>query len=220
MTSFFLPRTQKKERYGSRKDALLPICVTLASCKQDASLPWSDRGHAAGQDFGRHHGKARFRELRARAQLERELYRSKLSFGASNPRHGTSTTTTTPGSRLAPLFGPSSRGPPVLALQKRLVARRYWLGTPNGSFGDSTEQAVCALRKVVGLTRAADGADFQTIGTRADAEAAYQPLRSFVEQLLDGVNPRTLVGVEYILSRLFAHRYLSSDGPIGTSRSG
>jgi peptidoglycan hydrolase-like protein with peptidoglycan-binding domain len=41
-------------------------------------------------------------------------------------------------------------------LQQRLVALHYWLGTPNGEFGDSTEQAVYALQKAAGITR--DGA--------------------------------------------------------------
>ena len=44
-------------------------------------------------------------------------------------------------------------GPPVLALQKELSALGYWLGTPNGSFGDSTQQAVWALQKAAGLSR-------------------------------------------------------------------
>jgi hypothetical protein len=44
----------------------------------------------------------------------------------------------------------------VLALQQRLVALHYWLGTPDGVFGDSTEQAVYALQKAAGIAR--DGA--------------------------------------------------------------
>jgi hypothetical protein len=41
----------------------------------------------------------------------------------------------------------------VLALQNRLVALHYWLGTPDGVFGDSTEQAVYALQKAAGIER-------------------------------------------------------------------
>jgi N-acetylmuramoyl-L-alanine amidase len=41
----------------------------------------------------------------------------------------------------------------VLALQQRLVALHYWLGTPNGVFGDTTEQAVYALQKAAGISR-------------------------------------------------------------------
>ena len=41
----------------------------------------------------------------------------------------------------------------MLALQQRLTVLGYWLGTPNGSFGDSTEQAVYAFEKAAGLSR-------------------------------------------------------------------
>jgi peptidoglycan hydrolase-like protein with peptidoglycan-binding domain len=55
------------------------------------------------------------------------------------------------------LSGPNLRegstGPRVLRLQTRLTALGYWLGTPNGTFGDSTEQAVYAFQKAAGLTR-------------------------------------------------------------------
>jgi len=41
----------------------------------------------------------------------------------------------------------------VLALQQRLASLGYWLGTPDGRFGDSTEQAVYALQKAAGISR-------------------------------------------------------------------
>jgi len=41
----------------------------------------------------------------------------------------------------------------VLALQTRLTSLGYWVGTPNGVFGDSTEQAVYALQKAAGIGR-------------------------------------------------------------------
>ena len=44
-------------------------------------------------------------------------------------------------------------GPAVLALQTHLVSLGYWLGTPDGTFGDSTQQAVYALQKAAGLIR-------------------------------------------------------------------
>ena len=44
-------------------------------------------------------------------------------------------------------------GPAVLALQQRLSTLGYWLGTPDGSFGDSTEQAVYAIQKAAGISR-------------------------------------------------------------------
>ena len=50
-------------------------------------------------------------------------------------------------------LGPGSTGSSVLALQERLTALGYWAGTPDGTFGDSTEQAVYALQKAAGLPR-------------------------------------------------------------------
>jgi hypothetical protein len=48
----------------------------------------------------------------------------------------------------------------VRRLQERLSELGYWLGPPNGVFGDSTQQAVWALQKAAGLSR--DG----VVGTR------------------------------------------------------
>lgn len=47
--------------------------------------------------------------------------------------------------------GDSSWG--IRALQVRLSSLGYWLGAPNGYFGDSTQQAVWALQKAAGLPR-------------------------------------------------------------------
>ncbi|HET9658026.1 MAG TPA: L,D-transpeptidase family protein [Kineosporiaceae bacterium] len=41
----------------------------------------------------------------------------------------------------------------MLALQQRLSALGYWLGTPDGSYGDLTRQAVLALQKAAGIGR-------------------------------------------------------------------
>ncbi|MHA6783284.1 L,D-transpeptidase family protein [Pseudonocardia saturnea] len=62
-------------------------------------------------------------------------------------------------------------GPEVLALQQRLDALGYWLGTPDGSFGGLTEQAVYALQGAAGLTR--DGAVGP--GTRDALDAGVLP---------------------------------------------
>jgi len=48
---------------------------------------------------------------------------------------------------------PGSRGPAVLAMQQSLTALGYWLGTPNGYFSSTTQQAVWALQKAAGLPR-------------------------------------------------------------------
>jgi lipoprotein-anchoring transpeptidase ErfK/SrfK len=52
----------------------------------------------------------------------------------------------------APL-GPGATGPAVVALQQRLSSLGYWLGSPDGHFGETTVQAVYALQKAVGIGR-------------------------------------------------------------------
>ena len=62
-------------------------------------------------------------------------------------------------------LGDSGRS--VLDLQERLTSLGYWLGTPDGTFGDSTQQAVWALQKAAGLTR--DGVvGLQTVAALAN----------------------------------------------------
>jgi lipoprotein-anchoring transpeptidase ErfK/SrfK len=73
------------------------------------------------------------------------------------------TTTTVPA---AANLAPGDSGAQVLALQERLTQLGYWLGTPDGYFGDSTEQAVYALQKAAGLPR--DG----VVGPRTRAALA------------------------------------------------
>jgi peptidoglycan hydrolase-like protein with peptidoglycan-binding domain len=76
------------------------------------------------------------------------------------------TTTTVPAQTSTPALVPGDSGPRVLALQQRLTALGYWLGTPDGYFGDSTEQAVYALQKAAGIGR--DGA----VGPQTEAALA------------------------------------------------
>lgn len=52
-----------------------------------------------------------------------------------------------------PVLRPGSRGAAVVALQKRLAALGYWVGTTSGRYDHETGQAVMALQKVAGLTR-------------------------------------------------------------------
>ena len=61
---------------------------------------------------------------------------------------------------------PGATGAAVLSLQQRLSALGYWLGTPDGTFGDSTEQAVWALQKAAGLSRTG------TVGPQTQAALA------------------------------------------------
>ena len=61
---------------------------------------------------------------------------------------------------------PGATGAAVLSLQQRLSNLGYWLGTPDGTFGDSTEQAVWALQKAAGLSRTG------TVGPQTQAALA------------------------------------------------
>ncbi len=77
------------------------------------------------------------------------------------------------------------QGEKVLALQKRLSGLGYWLGTPDGSFGSLTQQAVFAFQKAAGVSR--DG----VVGPRTK------------RALADGIRPRARLtnGVEIDLER-------------------
>lgn len=68
------------------------------------------------------------------------------------PATAAPTTSPTTAVRAASLLQRGDTGAAVRSLQQRLTALGYWLGTPNGIFGDSTQQAVYALQKVAGLT--------------------------------------------------------------------
>ena len=82
----------------------------------------------------------------------------------SSPGHRSATTSTVPSTTTTPVpstttttqpAGPElgMSGPQVLAVQQRLQALGYWLGTPDGVFGDATQQAVYALQKAAGIGR-------------------------------------------------------------------
>lgn len=74
---------------------------------------------------------------------------------------GATTSTTTPTTTVPPTTtttapaGPElgMSGPQVLAIQQRLQSLGYWVGTPDGTFGDATQQAVYALQKAAGIGR-------------------------------------------------------------------
>lgn len=51
------------------------------------------------------------------------------------------------------MLRPGDTGPQVLALQQKLLGLGYWLSTPDGSYGVTTQQAVIALQKAAGLGR-------------------------------------------------------------------
>jgi peptidoglycan hydrolase-like protein with peptidoglycan-binding domain len=89
------------------------------------------------------------------------------------PTTGAPPTTVSPTAKAATAPAPKlevgGAGPAVLALQKRLTALHYWVGTLDGNFGDSTEQAVYAFQKAAGLQR--DG----VVGPKTEA-ALVQPV--------------------------------------------
>jgi N-acetylmuramoyl-L-alanine amidase len=66
----------------------------------------------------------------------------------------TSITTTTTIRRIdpAPTLRLGSSGAAVLSLQRRLAGLGYWLGAIDGTFADTTQQAVYAFQKVARLT--------------------------------------------------------------------
>jgi peptidoglycan hydrolase-like protein with peptidoglycan-binding domain len=74
------------------------------------------------------------------------------TVGSGNPP--STTTTTLPASAKPPLQQ-GSQGPAVTALQQRLNALGYNVGTPDGVFGAGTKAALIAFQKKKGLT--ADG---------------------------------------------------------------
>lgn len=88
---------------------------------------------------------------------------------ATKPTLPATTTTTAP---KRPNLSLGSSGVAVLAVQKRLVELHYWLGTPDGIFGDSTQQAVYAFQKAAGIER--DG----IVGPVTEAALAkgYEPV--------------------------------------------
>jgi peptidoglycan hydrolase-like protein with peptidoglycan-binding domain len=70
----------------------------------------------------------------------------------------TTTTTAAPPPVVVPpeedgTLGPGDEPAAVLALQQRLTELGYWLGEPEGAYGDLTEQAVLAFQKAQGLDR-------------------------------------------------------------------
>jgi peptidoglycan hydrolase-like protein with peptidoglycan-binding domain len=78
---------------------------------------------------------------------------SRLTTTVAKPPQSSTTTMIVPSRPIAPMLALGDSGSRVLGLQRRLAALGYWLGTPNGDFGDSTEQAVYALQKAAGIGR-------------------------------------------------------------------
>ena len=71
----------------------------------------------------------------------------------SAPTPTTSTPTVKPTPTAGDTLQPGDSGAYVLAVQQRLSSLGYWLGTPDGTYGYLTSQAVMALQKSAGLGR-------------------------------------------------------------------
>jgi peptidoglycan hydrolase-like protein with peptidoglycan-binding domain len=65
----------------------------------------------------------------------------------------TTTTTAPPDPAADGTLRLDESGPSVLALQQRLLDLGYWMGEPDGNYGQLTRQAVMAFQKVEGLGR-------------------------------------------------------------------
>jgi len=101
----------------------------------------------------------------------------------ASPTTASPTTTTSPSTTAPPKPKPKpvptegdtlhagDSGPYVLSVQKRLSSLGYWLGTPDGTYGGLTSQAVMALQKAAGLGR--DGVFGPA--TRKAMEAGVRP---------------------------------------------
>lgn len=75
---------------------------------------------------------------------------STTSTTTTPPTTSTTTTTTVPEPER---LQRGAEGPEVLALQTRLAELGFWLGTPDGTYGHLTVQAVMAFQKANGLGR-------------------------------------------------------------------
>jgi hypothetical protein len=113
-----------------------------------------------------------------------------------------------------------STGPAVLALQKRLVSLGYWLGTPNGIYGDSTEQAVYALQKAAGIGRdgiagpITEAALARGVVAHPRSAPGYLIEVDLEDDLMMFVNNGKL---EYVLNTSTGGGYTYSDGSGGTA---
>ena len=75
---------------------------------------------------------------------------------APSPTSPTSTVVPSPTASPTPThvgLQTGDKGPKVLALQKQLQAMGFWLSAADGSYGQTTEQAVMAFQKATGLGR-------------------------------------------------------------------
>ena len=98
----------------------------------------------------------------------------------------TTTTTIPKPTTTLPGLGAGAKGPEVLALQQRLDALKYWVGTPNGVYSQDTVYAVTAFQKVTGMARTGRATDdvlaaMEKAPTPAPLVAGAEPTRVEVD---------------------------------------
>lgn len=79
--------------------------------------------------------------------------RRTASASSSPQRSGEPTKKPTPKAQPLTLLKPGMKGEAVKTLQRKLLARGYWLSSASGTYGHTTTQAVMALQKTAGLSR-------------------------------------------------------------------
>ncbi|MDQ6726257.1 MAG: L,D-transpeptidase family protein [Actinomycetota bacterium] len=95
------------------------------------------------------------------ASLTADDATSTTAASSTTTTEAPTTTTAAPKATTPPPagLGSGSTGPAVLALQQRLVALHYWVGTPDGVFAQDTVYAVTAFQKVTGMARTGRATD-------------------------------------------------------------
>lgn len=129
---------------------------------------------------------ARAEALAATAEPSAELGVTSSSSSTTTTEPSTTTTTIPKPTTTLPGLGAGAKGPAVLALQQRLEALKYWVGTPDGVYAQDTVYAVMAFQKVTGMARTGRATDdvlaaMATATTPAPLVAGAEPTRVEVD---------------------------------------
>lgn len=146
----------------------------------------------------------------ARAAAIAETIETTTSSSSTTTTEATTTTTTTipkPTTTL-PGLGAGARGPAVLALQQRLEALHYWVGTPDGVYAQDTVYAVMAFQKVTGMARTGRATD--------DVVAAMEKATTPVPLVPAGEASRVEVDIPRQVLFLYEGSGLSKILPVST----
>lgn len=127
---------------------LLPVWITGAAvmvcgCSSSGAAPAQSHHHAAAAAAQTPHAKAPSPSSSPSAKPS----------ASAKPSPAAKPKTQAKETPAAPALQVGDHGPAVYRLQRRLISLGYWVGSANGQFGDTTQQAVYALQKEAGLTR-------------------------------------------------------------------